>query len=107
MTNQTALVTGASEGIGRAIAFTLGRAGYRVGLCARTPERLRQVVDELKAEGIMAAGCPADVADPAQVEAMVAAITGELGPVDVLVNNAGVGFLKPFADGLHGGWLGG
>ena len=98
MTNQTALVTGASEGIGRAIAFTLGRAGYRVGLCARTPERLRQVVDELKAEGIMAAGCPADVADPAQVEAMVAAITGELGPVDVLVNNAGVGFLKPFAD---------
>jgi 3-oxoacyl-[acyl-carrier protein] reductase len=94
----TALVTGATEGIGRAIAFALGEAGYKVGVCARTPSRLRALLDDLKAAGIEAAGHPCDVSAPADVEAMVAEVTGPLGPVDVLVNNAGVAILKPFAD---------
>lgn len=98
MSTQTALVTGATEGIGRATAFALGRAGYRVGVCARSAGRLDELLRALRAEGITASGRPADVGLEADVQTMVAHIAGELGPVDVLVNNAGVGFLKPFAE---------
>jgi len=93
----TALVTGATEGIGRATAFALGALGYAVGVCARTPSKLRLVLDDLAKAGITAAGHPCDVSSPADVEAMVATVTGQLGPVDVLVNNAGIAVLKPFA----------
>jgi 3-oxoacyl-[acyl-carrier protein] reductase len=91
-----ALVTGATEGIGRAIAFALGGAGYRVAVCARTPSRLRALLDELTRSGITAVGRPADVGQPADVEALVSDVTGRLGPVDVLVNNAGIGIFRPF-----------
>ena len=92
----TALVTGATEGIGRAIAFGLGRAGYAVGVCARTPSKLRTLLDDLRTAGITAHGVPADVGVESDVATMVEGITGALGPVDVLVNNAGVALLKPF-----------
>lgn len=92
----TALVTGATEGIGRAIAFGLGRAGYAVGVCARTPSKLRALLDDLRAAGITAHGIPADVGLESDVAIMVDDIARALGPVDVLVNNAGVALLKPF-----------
>jgi 3-oxoacyl-[acyl-carrier protein] reductase len=95
-TAPVALVTGATEGIGRAIAFALGRAGYRVGVCARTPSRLRELLDELSQAGITAAGHPADVGLASDVESMTQKVISALGPVDVLVNNAGVALLKPF-----------
>jgi 3-oxoacyl-[acyl-carrier protein] reductase len=87
---QTALVTGATEGIGRATAFALGRAGYRVGVCARTEPKVRQLLEELRHEGIEAAGTGADVGVPDQAARMVEEITRALGEIDVLVNNAGV-----------------
>ncbi len=95
---QTALVTGATEGIGRAIAFALGADGYRVGICARTAARVEETLAELAAAGVTAAGAACDVSDPGSVSAMVAKVTAALGPVHVLVNNAGIGHLKPFAD---------
>jgi NAD(P)-dependent dehydrogenase (short-subunit alcohol dehydrogenase family) len=92
----TALVTGATEGIGRAIAFALGRAGYRVGVCARTPSRLRALLDDLRLAGVTAHGSPADVGVAADVAALIGETVGALGPLDVLVNNAGIAILKPF-----------
>jgi 3-oxoacyl-[acyl-carrier protein] reductase len=97
-TNTIALVTGATQGIGRATAFALGRAGYRIGVCARTAAKVDALVEELASEGIAAAGAAADVTDPAQVTDAVAAIVGGLGEVGLLVNNAGVLIARPFEE---------
>jgi 3-oxoacyl-[acyl-carrier protein] reductase len=94
----TALVTGATQGIGRATAFALGRAGYRIGVCARTAAKVQTLLAELGAEGVEAAGAPADVADPKQVTSAVSHIIGELGEIGILVNNAGVLIARPFEE---------
>jgi 3-oxoacyl-[acyl-carrier protein] reductase len=97
-TQSTAFVTGATHGIGRATAFALGRAGYRVGVCARTAAKVEALVVELRAEGIEAAGASADVADPEQVRRVVAHAVEQLGEIGVLVNNAGVLIARPFEE---------
>ncbi len=94
----TALVTGATHGIGRATAFALGRAGYRVGVCSRSAERVDTLVRELGAAGIEAAGRAADVADPAAVDAIVSHVASALGDIGLLVNNAGVLIAKPIEE---------
>ena len=91
-----ALVTGATEGIGRAIAIALGRAGYQIGICARTSSNIERTVTELSALGIVAHGAAADVGDERQVSAAVRQLVARLGPVDTLINNAGIAVLKPF-----------
>ncbi len=97
-TSRVALVTGATEGIGRAVAFSLGRAGWSVGACARTPEKLERLLLELRGAGITADGLPADVGDERQVQALVKHVQQALGPVDTLVNNAGVLIAKPIGE---------
>ncbi len=94
----TALITGATEGIGRATAFALGRAGYRIGVCARTESKLRTLLEDLDREGIQAAGRPADVSQPAQVEHAVEEVTRALGDIEVLINNAGILIAKPLEE---------
>jgi 3-oxoacyl-[acyl-carrier protein] reductase len=94
----TALVTGATQGIGRATAFALGRAGYRVAVCARTAAAVDRLVAELGAEGIEAAGAAADVSDASQVAGAVERLTGAVGEVGLLVNNAGVMIARPFEE---------
>jgi 3-oxoacyl-[acyl-carrier protein] reductase len=100
----TALITGATEGIGRAIAFTLGAAGYKVGVCARTESKLRDLLTELRAKGITVAGLPCDVGDEAAVERLTGHVAAELGPIDTLINNAGIGILKPLLDLTTAEW---
>jgi 3-oxoacyl-[acyl-carrier protein] reductase len=95
---QTALVTGATEGIGRAIALALAGAGYRVGVCARTGSKVKAVVEELRALGAESTGRRADVSDPADVQELVSQVERDLGPVDVLVNNAGIMRFRPIAE---------
>jgi len=94
----TAIITGATEGIGRATAFALGRAGYKIGALARTESKIRQLINDLKAEGIEAAGASADVGRPDQVTPAMDQLTRTLGDPDVLVNNAGVLIAKPFEE---------
>jgi 3-oxoacyl-[acyl-carrier protein] reductase len=97
-TPRTVLVTGASEGIGRATAFALGRAGWQVGVCARTASRLDALVAELGEEGIRATGRAGDVGHEQDASAIVRDVVDRLGPVDALVNNAGVLIAKPIED---------
>jgi 3-oxoacyl-[acyl-carrier protein] reductase len=98
MPTPIALVTGATEGIGRAIGFALGRAGYRVGVCARTGPKVEALLADLRKEGITAAGQAADVGNPESVRSLIQTITTELGPVDTLVNNAGIAIFRPFSE---------
>lgn len=86
---RTALVTGASRGIGRAIAIGLAEAGLDVGLVARSREALAEVAGEIEALGRRAVVAVADVADRSAVDAAVAQVTDALGSIDVVVNNAG------------------
>jgi 3-oxoacyl-[acyl-carrier protein] reductase len=92
----SALVTGATQGIGRATAFALGRAGYRVGVCARTHARVDELVASLKSEGIDATGVCADVGDAAEAQRAADQVAMAIGEIGVLVNNAGVLIARPF-----------
>ncbi|MFO0736196.1 MAG: 3-oxoacyl-ACP reductase family protein [Labilithrix sp.] len=93
---RVALVTGASRGIGRAIAIALAAEGARVAVNHRShDEEALDVVRVIEKAGGEAIVARADVANPDEVEAMVAATEGELGPVDVLVNNAGIARVLP------------
>ena len=97
-------MTGATEGIGRAIATLLGRSGYAVGVTARTEARVVALAAELNAAGVRSVGVPADVADPGQVDRVIHAVSEGLGPIDVLVNNAGIAIAKPFAETTLDDW---
>jgi 3-oxoacyl-[acyl-carrier protein] reductase len=92
----SALVTGATQGIGRATAFALGRAGYRVGVCARTRARIDELVANLKSAGIDATGVCADVGDAAEAQRAADDVAMAIGEIGVLVNNAGVLIARPF-----------
>lgn len=83
------LITGASAGIGAALARELARRGHAVGLVARREPLLAELGEEIRKAGGKAAWAAADVTDRAQVEAAVRAIEAELGPVELLVANAG------------------
>ena len=93
-----AVVTGATEGIGRATAFALGHAGARVAICARTEANVHATARDLKADGIDAIGMRCDVSDPACVDAFAAFVTRERGAPQVLVNNAGIGRFRPLVE---------
>jgi len=89
-TPRTAIVTGASSGIGREIAGALGGLGWRVALGARRADRLEDAAGEVRAAGGDPFTHHLDVSDPASIAGFFAAAEAALGPVDALVNNAGV-----------------
>jgi 3-oxoacyl-[acyl-carrier protein] reductase len=96
LAGQRALVTGGASGIGRAIALALAAEGARVAVADRAPlERIEAVVAAL---GDGACALQADVADEAQVLAMVDAVLARLGGLDLLVNNAGILIEKPLLE---------
>jgi len=93
---KVALITGASRGIGFAIARRLGAMGARVSICARNPETLQQAASCLRDEGIETLAIAADLAKSEQISSLVHKTHQELGPIDILVNNAGIGLFGTF-----------
>jgi 3-oxoacyl-[acyl-carrier protein] reductase len=90
LTGHVALVTGASQGIGRACAVELAKRGAAVALCARSEEKLSAVCGEITAAGGKAAVFKLDVTNDDEIKAIVKAAIEQLGKVDILVNNAGI-----------------
>ena len=86
---QVALVTGGGRGIGRAIGVALGSAGARVALAARSQDELAEAAGAVEAEGEVVRGLTLDVTDPGAVAGVVGEVEAELGPITLLVNNAG------------------
>lgn len=95
---EVVVVTGASAGLGRAIAREFGRHGADVGLLARNTQDLEDARGEIEAMGGRAVAIPTDVADAAQVEAAAEQVERELGPIDVWVNNAMATVFAPLKD---------
>jgi NAD(P)-dependent dehydrogenase (short-subunit alcohol dehydrogenase family) len=98
LANRIAIVTGAGQGIGRAIAVELAKVGAHVVACGRRPGPLERTAVAVQEQGRRALALACDVGDPAQVDAVVARTLEEFGRIDVLVNNAGYRIRSPLAD---------
>ena len=85
-----AFITGAARGIGKATALLLAKEGVNVGLLARTEATLKEVAAEIESLGVKVAYATANVSSQEQVEAAIASLTNDLGPADILINNAGI-----------------
>ncbi|AGN36600.1 3-ketoacyl-ACP reductase [Bacillus paralicheniformis] len=96
--NKTALITGGGRGIGRATAIALAKEGVHIGLIGRTAANLEKAAEELKAFGVKVSVAAADVKDLTAVERAVQSVKGELGQIDILINNAGIGGFAGFLE---------
>jgi len=92
------VVTGGTQGIGRAIALALAGRGARVAICARDQEGVVQALGDLERTGATAVGAACDVSREADVERFAKLVRSELGDPDVLINNAGIGHFAPIGD---------
>ena len=90
LSGRVVLVTGASQGIGRACALKLAQSGATVALAARNQEKLKELVDQIEAAGGKAGVFPIDVGDEEQIKSTFRAVIAQFGKIDILVNNAGI-----------------
>ncbi len=90
MTDKVVFITGASSGIGRSLAFAFGLAGAKIAICARHPDALNQVSQELQNAGIDVLALTADVSHEADVKRVVEQTVTRFGRLDILINNAGI-----------------
>ncbi|MFZ0427127.1 MAG: SDR family NAD(P)-dependent oxidoreductase [Acidobacteriota bacterium] len=98
LTGKVALITGASKGLGKAMALALGGAGARIALVSRDREQLDRVREEVEQAGGSARVFPADVTSEDQVRRLEAEVLDALGGVDILINNAGINLRKPLVE---------
>ncbi len=94
LNGRVALVTGASRGLGKAMALSLAEAGARVALVARDVEQLNAVANEARRSGGQAEIFRTDISDESQVRELERNVLAKLGPVDILINNAGINVRK-------------
>src|SRR4051812_16663393 len=95
---KTILITGASSGLGAALARELAPRGHRLALTARREDRLDGLADEVRALGGEALALPDDLADPDAPGRIVAAVVAHFGGLDAVINNAGIGLPRYYAE---------
>ena len=98
LNGKIALVTGAGRGIGEASALALARAGADVIVCSRTAAEIEVVAEKIRALGRKAVAATCDVTAPAEIKLMADNVASQIGPVEILVNNAGLGSSHRFVD---------
>jgi NADP-dependent 3-hydroxy acid dehydrogenase YdfG len=99
-----AVVTGASRGIGLAIAKRLGEMGAKLSICARDPQKLEVATNQLRTVAPSVFAAPVDVTRDDQISTFVQYTQKNLGPIDILVNNAGIGWFGPTHDATEQTW---
>jgi NAD(P)-dependent dehydrogenase (short-subunit alcohol dehydrogenase family) len=105
LTGKVAIVTGGSEGLGRATAMRFAQEGCRVAICARRKDVLERAAEAIRKQtGVQVLAQAADVTRPADVEAVVNATLGAYGGVDILINNAGTSSAGPFEQMDDAAW---
>lgn len=104
LSGKTALITGGSRGLGLQMAEALGEQGARIVLSSRKQSELDEAVAHLQTQGITATAFAADLADPAQIQALVDAAMQTLGHIDILINNAGATWGAPAEDHPVDAW---
>ena len=104
LSGKAALITGASRGIGLAIAARLGRLGASVAICARNGEALERAAAALRGQGMTTLPIVADVTRAEDVERMIGHVSAQLGEIEILVNNAGIGIFGPFHERSEADW---
>ncbi|MDZ7291525.1 MAG: SDR family oxidoreductase [candidate division KSB1 bacterium] len=104
LNGKVALVTGASRGIGKAIALGLAAEGCHLAICARNPEPLQAAAAEVRARNVEVLALPLDVTQPDHVEQLVQQTITRFGRIDILVNNAGGNRRGPFANTSDADW---
>ena len=104
LTGKVALITGASKGLGKAMALALGGAGAELALVSRDLEKLRQVAEQARGLGAVAEVFKTDVTDEAQVEQLSQAVMARFAQVHILINNAGINVRKPVTDFTLAEW---
>ena len=104
LSGRTALVTGASQGLGRRFATVLAEHGAAVALAARQSDKLRELEREIAAGGGRIASVTLDVTDQTSIEGAIAAVEDALGPIDVLINNAGVAVSRGVLEQTEADW---
>jgi 3-oxoacyl-[acyl-carrier protein] reductase len=101
---KVALITGGSRGIGLAIARSLGRLGAKLSLCSRHEDTLESAASELQGKGVKVIFTTADVTCSSDIGKLVQKTEQSLGAIDVLVNNAGIGYFGPFQGAAESDW---
>ena len=104
LSGRTALVTGASQGLGRRFATVLAEHGAAVALAARQSDKLRELEREIAAGGGRIASVTLDVTDQTSIEGAIAAVEDALGPIDLLINNAGVAVSRGVLEQTEADW---
>jgi len=104
LNGKTALITGASKGLGKAMALALANAGACLALLSRNREQLQAVAKEIKQLGAETEVFVADVTDEAQVHRVESEVTNRFGPVQILINNAGINIRKAVTDFTLAEW---
>ncbi|AFZ15196.1 3-oxoacyl-(acyl-carrier-protein) reductase [Crinalium epipsammum PCC 9333] len=97
-TEKSALITGASSGIGKATALEFAKAGINLALVSRSPEKLEAVAQAAIEAGVKAKAYILDLAEVEQVKEKISAIASDFGSIDILVNNAGMGYTNTLSD---------